>query len=35
MGIWRDIIYVYALIHALIYLCTCVREKKASLNFVH
>ena len=28
-------IFVYALICALIYLCTCVKERKASLKFLH
>ena len=26
---------IYALIYALIYLCNCVEERKASLNFPH
>ena len=28
-------IFVYGLICALIYLCTCVKERKASLKFLH
>ena len=28
-------VFVYALICGLIYLCTCVKEKKASLKFLH
>ena len=27
-------LFIYALIYALIYLCTCVKERKASLNFL-
>ena len=26
---------IYALIYALIYLCTCVKERKASLKILH
>ena len=28
-------IFFYALIYALVYLCTCVKERKASLKFLH
>ena len=28
-------IFVYALIYVLIHLCTCVKERKASLKFLH
>ena len=28
-------IFVYALIYTIIYLCTCVKERKASLKFLH
>ena len=28
-------IFVYALVYALIYLSTCVKERKASLKFLH
>ena len=28
-------IFDYALIYELIYLCTCVKERKASLKFLH
>ena len=28
-------IFVYALIYALIYLCTCAKERKGSLKFLH
>ena len=28
-------IFFYALIYALIYLCPCVKERKASLKFLH
>ena len=27
-------VFIYGLIYALIYLCTCVKERKASLNFL-
>ena len=28
-------LFVHALIYELIYLCTCVKERKASLKFLH
>ena len=34
MSTWRYI-FVYALIYALTYFCTCVKERKASLKFLH
>ena len=36
MSTWRYIIYLLnTLIYALIYLCTCVKEKKTSLKFLY
>ena len=34
MSTWLHI-FLYALIYALTYLCTCVKERKASLKFLH
>ena len=28
-------VFVYALNNVLVYLCTCVKERKASLKFLH